>query len=217
MKNRGFHTSFYVSFLIVFIPFIISRLYFHLAFPQIGIVPDTTGYYTPVWQALHGISPSFDFRNPGYPLLMLGGMIFSGKLIHIILLQSLLSLLSSLFFMKEWQHIFPRHHWLFAAAISLFLISDEYLQLKSSLQSETAFTSFIWMSVALMIRSFRKRPAYWLHLSGLAIAFTILIRPAGVFLIPLWLGLIWWKKGQRKGMRSLIGGVLSLFFHCCSL
>lgn len=212
MKSRGLNTSFYVSLVIIIIPFIISRLYFFLAFPQIGIVPDTTGYYTPVWQALQGIPPSFDFRNPGYPLLMLGAMMFSGKLIHIILLQSLLSLSSSLFFLKEWQHLFPRHLWVFAAAISLFLISDEYLLMESSLQSETAFTSFVWMSLALMLRSFRQRPAFWLQLSGLTLAFTILIRPAGIFLIPLWLGLIWWKKKQNTGWPGLIGGLLSLLF-----
>ena len=212
MKTKGPSTPFFIIVLIIIIPFIISRLYFYLLFPQPGIISDTTGYYAPVWQALHGISPSFDFRNPGYPMLMLGAMLLSGKLLHIVYLQSLLSLASSLFFLKEWQHFFPRKTWIFAVGISLFLISDEYILLESSLQSEIAFTSFIWISLALMLRYFRKESDYAGLLPGLALAFTILIRPAGIFLLPLWLSLLWWKQRQNKGMRSVILGVLSLLF-----
>lgn len=185
------------AWLIIIIPFILARLSYYICFNIPGIGSDSIGYITPVLEVLHGIFPHFDFRNPGYPLFILICEGFGLGIHGIMVIQGLIILVAALFLVQELYFSFTSHIILFAIALSAFLISNQQLTYETSMLSDSLFTAFVLLFLAQLLYASRKRSFVASMLLGLILWMTIMIRPAGISLLPLYL--FWmiylWKSG----------------------
>ena len=95
MRNRNIVLA---SFLMVVIPFLITRLPFFLDYPVITIDPDYLHYYTIVDQVSKGFFPTFIIRTPGYPIFLKLIFTFFNSNMAVVVIQNILSLITALFF-----------------------------------------------------------------------------------------------------------------------
>lgn len=181
----------FVSFLIVAIPFIITRLPFFFDYPALTIDPDYLHYYTIVDQVDKGFFPTFIIRTPGYPLFL--GLIFTffSHNMAVVIIQNILSLMVALFFVfaiyKVYSDRLKYLPLLTAAGMAAFTSSTNHLLADTTLLTESLFVNVIILFFAFLILALHyKKNVLWLLCSFL-MAYTILIRPTGIFLILIFL------------------------------
>jgi hypothetical protein len=177
----------FISFLIVAIPFIITRLPFFIDYPVVSIDPDYLHYYTIIDQIAKGFFPTFIIRTPGYPIFL--GLIYTffNHNMAVVIIQNILSLMVALFFVfviyKVYSDRLKYLPLLTAAGLAAFISSTNHLTADTSLLTESLFVNAIMLFFALLILTLHyKKKQLWLLCSFLA-AYIFLIRPTGMFLI----------------------------------
>lgn len=181
----------FISFLIVAIPFIITRLPFFIDYPILKIDPDYLHYYTIADQIDKGFFPTFIIRTPGYPLFL--GLVFSffSRNMAVVIIQNILSLTVALFFVFAIYKVYADRSkylpLLTAAGLAAFISSSNHLVADTTLLTESLFVNVIILFFAFLILALHyKKNVLWL-LCSFSMAYTILIRPTGIFLIVIFL------------------------------
>ncbi|MBF0319673.1 MAG: hypothetical protein HQL01_07720 [Nitrospirae bacterium] len=174
-----------LSFGVVIVSFLITRLPYYLYYPVVSIEPDTIGYLEIVEQIDKGMLPSLYRRTPGYPLFIKLIFLFSNKLFSVVIAQGMLALISSLVFV--WAIFKTYRNLTISASIALaaFISSSIYLELEVSILSESIFVSVLVLSFAFFILSLKLKKSVYFILFSTASAYAIYIRPAGIFLIVI--------------------------------
>ncbi len=167
-------------------------------------VPDFGSYVTVAFDIMNGKLPLFTDRTPGYPLFI--ALIYSlfGTNYALVCAQALLVLISSLLLVFGACRFWIPGGFLSGLALGGFLFFREQITNNFSLMSESLYTSCMILVVAALLwcsRATRWGP--WALLS-LAMALVIYCRPAGLFVIPIWLLLILWVLCKRIGKSSLV-------------
>jgi hypothetical protein len=178
---------FYVPAALLITVFCITRLPFFVSYPIVGLSPDT-GSYTGIVDTLQKWNwPHFVMRTPGYPIFLWLVTAVVNRWIAVVVAQTLLSLAAALLL----TYAFYRMDRLLAIPVALamcgFLGSSEVLIYDTFVLSESFFTSTLMIAVSALVLGLRDgRPTMLSIASGL-LALVILIRPAGIYLIIIFL------------------------------
>ncbi|MBF0458500.1 MAG: glycosyltransferase family 39 protein [Nitrospirae bacterium] len=174
-----------VSFGIVIVPFLITRLPFYLYYQVIAVHPDTAGYMEIVDSMDKGMLPSLYLRPPGYPIFMKLVFLISNKLFSVVITQSALALIASLVFVfavfRTYRGLTP----LAAIALAAFSSSHACLESEITILSESVYVSVLVLAFGLLIMALRLRKPLYFTLFSIAAASALYIRPAGIFLIVI--------------------------------
>jgi hypothetical protein len=176
----------YGSLLIITV-FVITRIPYFVFYPVINLSSDSASYIAAALKIYGLKSVLFDIRTPGYPLFISLVWIFSKSYIFISLFQSLISLFACLFFLKTIHNFYPSVTFYAAAALSAYISSSFFIIIETSILTESLFVSGLLITCALLILALKKnKELHWMLFSSSA-AIVILVRPAGLFLLSLFI------------------------------
>lgn len=179
-----------ISFTIIIIAFLLTRLPFFLYYPVPNIANDTPKYYKHITAIHQGEWPEFTNITPGYPLLIELIFLFSDKLLSIILVQNIITLLSSLLIVYSIYKLSPLLSCFSAVAVAVFISNGYHTFTDCTYRVDGVYVNFIIISFALLILATRlKRPIFFI-LCSCAMAFTIYLRPTGTFFIVIYVLII---------------------------
>jgi len=176
---------FYISIIIVSIAFLIPRLPWFVDYPLPLIQPDTYSYFDPVRQIFTGNLPIFDMRTPGYPLFLTLSLSVFPYLKFTVILQSLLTLCSALFFV--WATYKTYSKLAICAGITMVAHAAQPFVVESdfSLLSESVYSSCLVVFIGLLLLAICTPKVRYALLFSIVGGYTILVRPSGIFLFGI--------------------------------
>lgn len=181
--NNSEHLFLYCS-IFVFLIFLITRLPYYIYYPIHSLTTDSASYSAIALKIIDGKAPLLDMRTPGYPLFISLIWIFTKNFTIVFLIQSLLTLFTSIIFLRALILFCRSLAILFTIAISVFISSSYYLLPEISLLSELLFVVFLMLNCSLLIFALKKgKIIFWLLYSA-SFAFLVLIRPIAMFIVP---------------------------------
>jgi hypothetical protein len=181
-----------------------SRLPFFWYYPTVSVSQDTGGYLELVKALKEGHGPHFTFRTPGYPVFLWFVTLFTGRWIAVLYIQNLFSYASSLFLVYS-VYRFRRSLALPAAlAMCGFLGSSQVVLYDIALLSESLYSSAIIVAVALLFLALRDSRPILLSLASAAMAFCILVRPAGLYFGVIYAVVLAYLIWNRAPVRSIV-------------
>ncbi|MBF0515541.1 MAG: hypothetical protein HQK97_00285 [Nitrospirae bacterium] len=176
-----------VSFMILLVPFMATRLPYFLYYPVVLIRPDSYGYFDVALQITSGQWPELSLRTPGYPMFIAAVFLFSKHILCVIFIQHLLSLIAASAFVYgifiSYRALAP----LSALAMTAFMTSHVQMSGDCSLLSESLYVSVIVFAFAFLVIALKRRKAAFFALASSAMAYTVYIRPAGLFFVVVFM------------------------------
>jgi len=191
---------FHILALILFGVSLTTHLPFFWYYPGVDLSQDSNSYLDIVNTMRTGKWPHFIFRTPGYPLFIWAVTALLDRWLAVIFLQSLLSFASALCMVYAVFRV--RRSLALPAALAMcgFLGSSQVLFYDISLLSDSLYTSTVILSAAFLILAVGRRgPAHFAAVS-LLMALAILVRPAGLYFVVIYvlvLGHILWNRYGR--------------------
>src|SRR5581483_9993941 len=165
--------------------FVIGRLPLYAGYWIPWYVPDSGRYFETAYAIAQGHLPRFSVRTPGYPLVLAAAITVTHRVSSIIVLQQLATLLSGLWLYAAFVRA---RAWLAvpaAIAVAGFFATGDLVLYESYIGPESLYTSCLVGSVAALVWGLRTRTALPFITASLLMAFAILLRPAGLFLIVI--------------------------------
>ncbi len=197
--------------------FILTRLIYFIYYPVVNVSEDSASYIAVALKLLQLSPPLLDMRTPGYPFFLTLVFLLSKNFILIYIFQSLATIGSALFLYKVLCKYFTQVALFFAAAIAVFISSTFYLVLEFSVLSETIFICFLMLCSSFLIASLiNNRTSDWIWFSVTA-SVVILIRPAGLFLVPVLIFILIFFFINKYNYKSYLGLLLPLSLFIFSL
>lgn len=174
-----------ISFLVVIVPFLLTRLPFYLYYPIVTLTPDSWTYARPAYQMLHGVLPQFDHRTPGYPLfvVMLFKLFTDPSNLTIVLVQGVLSIASLLFLLYVIYKKYPGEALYAAIALAGYSTSVTFLWYELNYMTESLYVSALLLFYAFLIMAVHSKRALPWAVVSFIMGYMIWIRPAGVFIL----------------------------------
>jgi 4-amino-4-deoxy-L-arabinose transferase-like glycosyltransferase len=175
--------------------------------------PDTKTYVVPAQELLahhrffaHG-APEI-FRTPGYPVLLIPGLIAGHLQPVTILLQILLSCFTVYMVYRMAQLLFNSERVAIAAA-ALYAIEPLSVVYTGLILTETLFAALVMLWLYLLLRYLSRPTLRDLLLSGILLAASVYVRPVGYFLpVIIALGLLpWILLSAQQNKQRLIAHV----------
>ncbi|WP_420266438.1 hypothetical protein [Candidatus Magnetominusculus dajiuhuensis] len=192
-----------VSVVIVVVPYLITRLPYFLYYPVVLIRPDSYGYFDVAIEILSGQWPDLSLRTPGYAMFIATVFLFSKTILSVIAVQNLLSLISALAFVYgifiSYRYMAP----LAAFAMAGFITSHVQMAGDIALLSESLYVSVIVCAFAFMAIALKRWHGVFFALAGAAFAFTVYIRPAGLFVVGVFVLVIVYIRINGRNPRGL--------------
>ncbi|MFM8392302.1 MAG: hypothetical protein ACKOB4_00055 [Acidobacteriota bacterium] len=181
-----FHPLF-MSLTMLLVVFIFTRGPFYLFYPLVGLAPDTSSYLEPINQALRGELPSVSIRPPGYPLFIYLTTLIQDRWLTVIFAQSFLSLLAGILLIVAIHRGYRTLTIPAAIAISGFLGNSRFIYYETSALSESLYTSFLILTFAMLVAGLHGRRSFQFLLASLCGGLAILIKPAGIYLLVIFI------------------------------
>ncbi|MBF0459127.1 MAG: hypothetical protein HQK99_14650 [Nitrospirae bacterium] len=207
------------SFTIPTAAFLITRLPYFLYYPVVLIRSDSYGYFDVAVQIISGTWPELSLRTPGYPLFIALVFLFSKKILSVIVMQNLLSLLSALTFVYgiviSYRYFAP----LAAIGMAAFITSHVQMAGDISLLSESLYVSVIVFAYAFLTIALKRGRGVFFALSGAAFAYTVYVRPAGLFVVAVFISVIvylWINGRSRRTIAVFAAPFLSMLLMLCT-
>jgi hypothetical protein len=196
------HPSFVVLAGVLIAVFTVIRAPFLWYFPRVFMSQDSASYMDVAREIRDGLWPQFVIRTPAYPIFLWAVNSFGDRWLAVVFVQMLLSLAACLLVVWCVREIRPGLAWPATIAMCGMLGSAQVLFYEISILSDSMYASSLAVAAALLILAFvRKSPAP-LALASAAMAFAILVRPAGSFLAVIFAivvaGLAWNRAGWRN-------------------
>ena len=210
---------FYLSAALLGAVFLVTRLPFFIHYPVVGIAPDTVSFWAVVETAKNGHFPQFIIRAPGYPLFVGVITAISDRWMTVVLVQNLMSLGSSLGLIYA-IHQF-RRTLAFPAAIAMcgFIGSTQVLIYDTYALSDGLFSNSIIASVALLILAFTNpRPRRYFAWASAAMAWTILVRPSGMYFIVIYalvIAYLLWNRCPKAALLHFLVPLPVMLWTLC--
>jgi len=179
---------FWVGAAIFLVIFLITRLPYFLYYAGTAINRDSSGYFMIVDQMNKGFWPNLAIRTIGYPLFLKIVYLLFSTSSAVALAQHAITLVSRLFFIRAMARSFPRHPFL-PIAVSLGLAGHAAISWQvlsdSSYMTDSLFISAIIVTLGLLVLGLAGRKKSHFVWASLSAAFAVLVRPAGLFLVPI--------------------------------
>ena len=172
--------------LILFLVFVVTRMSFFWFNPRVDLSLDSRSYLDLAREFGSGKWPQLLWRTPGYPLFILLVTTFNDRWLAIVLVQNILTFLSSLALVYSVYRL--RRPLAFAAAIAMcgFLGSSHVLFYDISILSESLYTSLICLLLAGLFLGFALNRATFFGLASFAMGWAILVRPAAGYFVVIY-------------------------------
>jgi hypothetical protein len=213
------HPPFYVPASIVLLLFLIPRLPFFLHFPIVDIEQDSGSYLTLVNLLRGHYWLYFDVRTPGYPLMVWPFTYLPDPWLVIVYSQNFLSLLSSTLLVYGVFRLRPALALPASMAMAAFVAGSQVVMYDTAILSESLYTSTIIFTVAFLILAFaRAKPAYFI-LSSSTMAYSIMVRPAGMYFIVIYalvLAYLLWNRYRRRLLLAYLIPFPAILLLLCS-
>ena len=199
---------FVFAFLILYIPFIIVRLPFFLYYPYIEMGGDSSSYFYIVDLINNGHLPSFEYRSVGYPLFLKLVFLVLEKNIAIAWFQCLLTFTSSFHLLRVIHRNFNSVLIPFSILFTFYINSSLCLRYEVAYITESIYKSSIIYFFAFLTEAFCKNKLQYWMLSSFSIFLIIMIRPSGMFLIPVFILIIIYLLVNKYGLKNICGFML---------
>lgn len=171
-----------VSFLIVI--FLMTRLWFFIDYPLPGFWGDTGSYFEAInfdgW-------PLFAIRPPLFPMFLKCAYFFVDRVMAVIALQNVLSLVAAAFLVYAVHRVKSALSMPAAIAMAGWLTGFGPIEYDISLLSESLYSAVLLFLFGSLLLGIYKKRAFILALSSATMALAILTRPAGMYLIVIYL------------------------------
>lgn len=193
----------YAPLLLLAALFLMARLWFFADYPVPGIYRDTASYYNALIERVDaGQWPMFTIRPPLFPMLLKYTYVFVDRVTAVIALQNALSIAAAAFLVYAVHRVKPAFSIPAAIAMAGWIAGSGPLVHDTSLLSESLYATMLVFSFGLLLLGiYRERPLV-LGLASAAMAAVILTRPAGMFLIVIYLMVLafflWMRYSRRK-------------------
>lgn len=209
----------YLPIIILTLVFALNRLWLLIDFPIAGIHPDSGSYFAVSQSFGSGVWPLFNMRSIGYPLILKMVFTVSNKVMSLVLFQNLLSYTAGL------AVVIATYRWKrslgLLASISMIAFFSGITSIESdtAMLSESAYTSFMVLSFALLVRAFSQREG-WISFasSSFFMAASLLVRPNGMYLFVTFLMvavyMLWNKYSSRLIVAFIAPFVLMVTSMC---
>jgi hypothetical protein len=181
--------------------FLITRLPFFLYYPVVEIGHDTGDYELLSDTIRSGILPKFIIRTPGYPLFIWLVTCFSNRWLAVILVQNLLTLFSSLYLVLSVLRLTPRLALPAALAMCGYVGSSQVLYHDTFTKSDSLYANCVIFSIGFLLSAMSRPRPFALFCSSAMMAITILVRPAGMYLVVIYLvvlAYLAWNRFSRS-------------------
>ena len=206
-RNRPY----WIGAAIFFIIFLITRLPYFLYYGSTVVNLDSSGYFMIVDQMSKGFWPNLSIRTIGYPLFLKIIYLLFSTSFGVAIIQHAITLLSRLFFIRAMARAFPRRPFL-PIAVSLGLAGHAAISWQvlsdSSYMTDSLFISAIVMTLGLLVMGLAGRKKSHFVWASLSVAITVLIRPVGLFLVPILALAVVFMIRNKFGRGPLIAAVL---------
>jgi len=200
--------------------FLLPRLSFFLAYPVVAFPRDYGGYFMLVDQMAKGFLPHMSVRTIGYPLFLKLVFFFSNRNFTVVAVQHLLTLFCSLLFIYAVHRLYGRFRLIpmfTALALGVFASSSIHVRLDCTLLTDSLFVNLVLFSLALLLLGLGLKRKWILAAASSAMAATILVRPAGMFLVPVYLLVIIFLLSGHCGRRAVTAFALPFVFLLLAL
>lgn len=201
---------FWVPALVLLMAVIANRAWFFLDFPMVAIHPDSGSYFAAAEMIGTSTWPNFGNRPPLYPIFLRLTFAMWDRAIAVAMFQTAFSFLAALLM------LFACYRWRRSLAIpaslalALFLFGFTTLEHDTAMLSESVYSSLLVVSFAALMLGIRSRQPWWLGLSSASMALSILTRPAGMFLIVVYLLVAAWLLWQRFRRTAMVAFLIPL-------
>lgn len=180
-----------------------GRLWFFLEVPIPGLYGDSSSYFVLVQAMDEGRWPHFTIRTPGYPLFLKAIFSLSDSNFSLMLAQTMFTLLGGVTLTYA-IHAYRRSLGLWTAlGLSVFTNGLWSLENDTAMLSDSPYSTMTMVVFAFVVLAvIRRRPVHW-AIASLMMAFTILVRPAGMFLFVIYLfclSYLWWCEFGRRAI-----------------
>ncbi len=207
------------SILIILVVYLITRLQYFLYYPVLFLSSDSASYCAIAFNILNRNSLLFDIRTPGYPFLLSLVWIFSKSVYTVAIIQSLFTIITSVFFIWVINKTYKSLTLLFAICLSAYISSTYFILLEDYVLTEGIYVSMLILSSAFLILSLKKNKLYSWFLLSVSIGIIVLIRPAGLFLCSVILLILLFflsNKYKIKYYLALVLPFISIVLILCA-
>ncbi len=190
---------------------VLLRVWFFQSFPDPLPTADTWSYLTGVYGLLErGQFDLFAMRTPGFPLLVWMVLATFKSFAALTVVQGLLTLFSAIGVGYVVRSFGGPWRWPAAIGVSLVALHPHLFYWEHFVGTEGSFQAFFLCALSATALTILKPTIMRASIAGLLSAVAILIRPQGLFLIPLMLlALAWILRGQgRRRLLAILGAAI---------
>jgi hypothetical protein len=187
-----------------------------LAIPAVH--PDSGSYFSLSERLTGDEWPHFGVRPPVYPLFLASVFAAKNSLMALVWAQNLLSVAAAASLLYAAYLMCPGATPFIAVALGAFLSSNAALEHDTAMLSESVYASGLQISFASLAIGLVSSSPRWLALASTAFALTILTRPAGMFLIVIFLLVVtfaWWNRAPRRAIAAFALPMPALLLSMC--
>ena len=202
------HPPFALSAAMFVVPFVLHRAWFLFDVPLPGLQNDTSSYYAPALDLLSGRWPHLEVRPPGYPMFLASIFAAGGGLVGVTVAQTLLTAAACLVLIFGVHRLRPAASPWAAIAMAAWATGFWPLQHDTSILSESVYASTIIFAIGFLIWSLAGGGAAIFALASIAIALAIATRPAGLFLLVLFVLIAVYLRHTRRTRAEIMAFVV---------
>jgi hypothetical protein len=190
--------------------FIAQRLFLWSGYFVPIFTPDSQGYFDEAYRLAHGTWPHFAVRTPGYPIVLLVVLGAFDSILAVIITQQVATLVAALFLLWSlWSVSLSAWPLALLAAVG-FASSPETAYHEMLLMPDHLYAVALVAAASSLILGIYRHDWKALTAGSVWMALAIYLRPAGLFLVVLWLILLVALAALRRSKLQLIALALPL-------
>lgn len=186
--------------------FVLHRAWYFVDVPLPNVQPDSMTYYKPAKELMSGVTPHFEVRPPAYPLLLALVLSSTGSLAAVTIVQTLLAAAAALTLIYGvFRLCRPASLWV-AIAMAGAATSFWPLQQDTAILSESIYASAIVFSFGFLAWALATEGAWAFAASSVSMALVLCARPAGLFLVVIYLLVAFylWRTRTRPQLAAFV-------------
>lgn len=185
--------------------FVAQRLFIWSGYFLPIFTPDSQGYFDEAYRLARGTWPHFAVRTPGYPIVLVVVLGVFDSIVALIVIQQIATLVAALLlFWSLWSISVSAWPLALLAAVG-FASSPETAYHEMLLMPDHLYAvALVAVASSLVLGTYRHDWKF-LTAGSACMAFAIYLRPAGLFLLVLWLILLTALASLRRSKLQLIG------------
>lgn len=204
---------------VILVIFGFTRLPFITTYYLPEVITDSHGFLRAIDSIEHGSWPLFDSRTAGYPLFLALFFAVTHSIQFITALQIVVTLLAFLLLIFAVFRVAPRLTLPVALLMSAAALHPNAIRYELSILSDSLFAAVLVCVFAALLLAIKTRSTPWMAITSAAMGLAILIRPAGLFLVIIWLlllGFVFWNRYSRRCQLALMAPILVLLLAASS-